>query len=371
MPISNTANTRNAPSASATRSIAGTSSSGLTVSNATNAPSAPAPVTRSTVGTSNVLTISNTTNTSSAPATQPTESITNPSKRPIASIVNPCTFLNTYHQVIKTQDPPNYKFSLIKRPKGYVAELNYLGESWKSHPKNNKKESKEEVATLCADSIESKHHFNFLKVLHVLEKFGSQKARIAKDNYLVDTTPEIVKWYNAERMLSSPKSMRVLLLELCQKYSFGHPRFYLKSGPNNHLNYYKCCVDQRSWEPDTGFSKKSDAKNHVATRAFNSLFHEIKSREEEEIKKKIEQMKNLRAKFRMKKEIKYITLLHDAAGKKHWTINYEYQSNNDGIIAHVHVGAKRFSGSPQISKNAAKEDVSRIAYGNFVLNGDF
>ncbi|GES96868.1 hypothetical protein GLOIN_2v1770557 [Rhizophagus clarus] len=312
MPISNTANTRNAPSASATRSIAGTSSSGLTVSNATNAPSAPAPVTRSTVGT-----------------------------------------------MIKTQDPPNYKFSLIKRPKGYVAELNYLGESWKSHPKNNKKESKEEVATLCADSIESKHHFNFLKVLHVLEKFGSQKARIAKDNYLVDTTPEIVKWYNAERMLSSPKSMRVLLLELCQKYSFGHPRFYLKSGPNNHLNYYKCCVDQRSWEPDTGFSKKSDAKNHVATRAFNSLFHEIKSREEEEIKKKIEQMKNLRAKFRMKKEIKYITLLHDAAGKKHWTINYEYQSNNDGIIAHVHVGAKRFSGSPQISKNAAKEDNSR------------
>ncbi|POG75180.1 hypothetical protein GLOIN_2v1770557 [Rhizophagus irregularis DAOM 181602=DAOM 197198] len=149
--------------------------------------------------------------------------------------------------------------------------------SWKSNTKSNKKEAKEEVATL---------------VMRVLEKVGSQKTGISKNMRLIDQTPEVVKWYNTERMRTLPKPMQVLLLELCQKYGFSYPRFHQKSGSNNKLTYITCKVNQKSWEPDTSFSKRSDAKDHVATHTFNSLFLKIQIREEEKIKKENELIKD-------------------------------------------------------------------------------
>ncbi|GET56926.1 hypothetical protein GLOIN_2v1770557 [Rhizophagus irregularis DAOM 181602=DAOM 197198] len=61
------------------------------------------------------------------------------------------------------------------------------------------------------------------------------------------------------------------------------------------LNFVK--INQKSWEPDTSFSKRSDAKDHINVPS-------------------------------LKGETKYIILLHDAAKKKHWPINYEYHSRN-------------------------------------------
>ncbi|UZO27985.1 uncharacterized protein OCT59_021531 [Rhizophagus irregularis] len=135
--------------------------------------------------------------------------------------------------------------------------------------------------------------------MRVLEKVGSQKTGISKNMRLIDQTPEVVKWYNTERMRTLPKPMQVLLLELCQKYGFSYPRFHQKSGSNNKLTYITCKVNQKSWEPDTSFSKRSDAKDHINVPS-------------------------------LKGETKYIILLHDAAKKKHWPINYEYHSRNGG-----------------------------------------
>src|SRR3954453_7822738 len=41
----------------------------------------------------------------------------------ISHIPVPVPFLNTYHQVIKTRDPPYYGFSDNKTPKGKIAKL--------------------------------------------------------------------------------------------------------------------------------------------------------------------------------------------------------------------------------------------------------
>lgn len=83
-------------------------------------------------------------------------------------------------QVIKTQFATIYKISIIKRPKGYVTKLNYLDKSWKSNTKSNKKEAKEEVATLCAEFIESKHSYNFLELCEFWKKLVLKRLEFQK-----------------------------------------------------------------------------------------------------------------------------------------------------------------------------------------------
>ncbi|CAG8442965.1 17208_t:CDS:2 [Acaulospora colombiana] len=152
-------------------------------------------------------------------------------------IPNPISLLNELHQSLKNTNPPKYNYIYVSS--GFICELEVFGKVYKSSiPRARKQDAKEDAALIAVNDIKEQEGFSDILSTDLLQAY-EQKI----ENGINDT--------------NSITRSRAWELDINGRYCF------------------ECVIGERTFKSDPEpFTKANDARDHIALKAFTTLYNE-------------------------------------------------------------------------------------------------
>ncbi|RIA84651.1 hypothetical protein C1645_783664 [Glomus cerebriforme] len=222
---------------------------------------------------------------------------------------NPISFLNTMHQKLKTSNAPVYSYSHDPATGHFYCQVNFCGKTYENkNARPKKQQAKEEAASIAMKDLSCRmqEFTDLIRQEMIRARTSLQKTNNNKNNnnqirpyfsrqsyqqqilspHPLELIPKSIQWYNRQAAQASANGQAkrpcVLLLEFCQMHKLGHPTYKIKDDGRGYY-LFECTIFNRTYTPQMGFWKKSDAKDHVSNLAFHYLYEEFVEKEKLEI----------------------------------------------------------------------------------------
>jgi len=315
----------------------------------------------------------------------------------------PVAFLNTLYQKLYAP-APDYKYNRLENGT-FVATLTFNGRKYVTpFGHENKTTAKREVARLALTFLSTEIP-DIITTLHgelTRTQLLPKPPRAPKG--INNQPPKVSAWWEVVKMAN--KRPVVYLLEFCQQYKLGQPR-YERITDHNGYYMFTLQIGDRAWRGDLAMYAKKKAQDHVADKVFRILYNEQLGMQTQHEAVHTTQfssrvsptssastvstgsyppdlsqlqpvftyaMPSAQGAFSpnlMSPSKKCVSLLHEIAQSiKIDMPRFEVSTENGLFRGQVKIMGQVFEGNEVCTKKSdAKENVAKLAYAHFVSNG--